>query len=98
MNEQDPSILLPEITGVASLKKKAGWSAILLGGLGVHKFLLGYKRAGMIMLLVSLVGWIFFALPSLVMMVIGIVEGIIYLSKSDADFAATYLRGRREWF
>jgi hypothetical protein len=27
-----------------------------------------------------------------------VVEGIIYLSKSDADFAETYLRHRREWF
>jgi TM2 domain-containing membrane protein YozV len=85
-------------TDIAGLKRKAGWSAILLGGLGVHKFLLGYKRAGTIMLAAGLIGWIFFALPSLIVMVIGIIEGIIYLCKSDADFAATYVQGRREWF
>lgn len=82
----------------STLKKKAGWSAILLGGLGVHKFILGYRRAGTIMLIASLVGWVLFALPSIIVMIIGIIEGVIYLSKSDADFAATYVRGRREWF
>ncbi len=83
---------------VAALKKKVGWAAILLGGLGVHKFMLGYRRAGTIMLLVGLFGWVPFALPTLAVMIVGVIEGIIYLSKSDADFAATYLRGRREWF
>ncbi len=83
---------------ISVLKKKAGWSAILLGGLGVHKFMLGYRTAGLIMLIGSLVGWILFALPSIVVMIIGIIEGIIYLRKSDADFATTYVQGRREWF
>jgi TM2 domain-containing membrane protein YozV len=83
---------------ISILKKKAGWSAILLGGLGVHKFILGYKRAGTIMLVAALIGWILFALPSIIVMIIGIIEGIIYLSKSNADFAATYVQGRREWF
>jgi TM2 domain-containing membrane protein YozV len=85
-------------SGISTLKKKAGWSAMLLGGLGVHKFMLGYRSAGTIMLVAGLVGWIFFALPTLVVMLIGIIEGILYLRKSDADFAATYVQGRREWF
>jgi TM2 domain-containing membrane protein YozV len=83
---------------ISTLKKKAGWSAILLGALGAHKFLLGYKRAGTIMVAASLIGWILFALPSIIVMIIGIIEGVIYLRKSDADFAATYVQGRREWF
>lgn len=29
---------------------------------------------------------------------IGLVEGILYLSKSDAEFYRTYLAGRKEWF
>jgi hypothetical protein len=32
------------------------------------------------------------------MALIGLIEGIIYLSKSDADFVQTYVRNRREWF
>ncbi len=87
-----------DTSDISVLKKKAGWSAILLGGLGVHKFMLGYRTAGFIMLAASLIGWILFALPSIVVMIIGIIEGIIYLRKSDADFATTYVQGRREWF
>ncbi len=83
---------------IAALKKKAGWCAILLGGLGIHKFILGYNRAGTTMLVIALVGWIFFAVPLLVISLIALIEGVIYLRKSDADFAATYVQGRREWF
>jgi TM2 domain-containing membrane protein YozV len=91
----------PPVTGAAdvgALKRKAGWSAILLGGLGVHKFILGYPRAGTIMLVTALVGWVFFAVPLLVISLIGVIEGIIYLRKSDADFSSAYVQGRREWF
>ena len=31
-------------------------------------------------------------------MIIGIVEGVIYLSKSDEDFYETYVVGKKEWF
>ena len=98
MNASASSPSALDTTDISTLKKKAGWSAILLGGLGVHKFILGYKRAGTIMLIASLVGWVLFALPSIIVMLIGIIEGIIYLRKSDADFAATYVQRRREWF
>jgi hypothetical protein len=30
--------------------------------------------------------------------VVGIIEGVIYLSKSDADFYQTYVVGKRSWF
>ena len=81
-----------------NLRKKVGWCAILLGALGVHKFMLGYKRAGWIMLTIGLLGWFPFAIPTLIICIIGAIEGIIYLSKSDAEFEETYLRGKREWF
>ena len=32
-----------------------------------------------------------------VMHVIGIVEGIIYLTKSDEDFVRTYVQGQKGW-
>ena len=72
-----------------SKKVVAGILAILLGGLGVHKFFLGNTVAGIIMLVLSCTG-----IPAL----IGLIEGIIYLTKSDAEFDAIYVQGAREWF
>ncbi len=79
----------------ASRKIAAGICGILLGSLGVHKFILGYTGAGLIMLLVSLLTC-FMAAP--IISLLGLIEGIIYLTKSDAEFVATYVDGRREWF
>ena len=84
-------------------KIAAGICGILLGWLGVHKFILGYTGAGLIMLLVSILAPIitcftFGFLGSSVMWIIGIIEGIIYLTKTDDDFVRTYVDGRREWF
>ena len=68
-------------------KVAAGVLAILLGGLGIHKFYLGYSKEGGIMLAVWLVGLIFtLGIASGVMGVIGLVEGILYLTKSDEEF------------
>jgi TM2 domain-containing membrane protein YozV len=83
---------------ITAFRWKVGLAAILFGALGVHKFMLGYKKAGTIMLLVGVLGWFPFAIPTLLVGLVGIVEGIIYLRKSDAEFAATYLRKKREWF
>ena len=79
----------------ASTKIPAGVFAILLGSLGIHKFILGYTGAGLIMLLVSLLSCFILA-P--IMHLIGVIEGIIYLTKSDPDFVRTYVDGRRDWF
>ena len=79
----------------ASSKIPAGVFGILLGSLGIHKFILGYTGAGLIMLLVSVLTCF---ILSPVMHIIGLIEGIIYLTKSDQDFVKTYVDGRREWF
>lgn len=79
----------------ASSKIAAGICGILLGSFGVHKFILGYTGAGMIMLLVTLLTC-FLASP--IISIIGLIEGIVYLSKSDAEFVRTYVEGRKEWF
>lgn len=73
----------------------AGVCGILLGSFGVHKFVLGYVGPGLIMLLVTLLtcGW-----GATVMGVIGLIEGILYLTKSDAEFTRIYVHGRRSWF
>ena len=79
----------------ASNKIVAGIFGILLGGLGIHKFILGYTGAGLTMLLISVLSCgIFYP----VMHIIGLIEGIIYLAKSDDDFVRTYVDGRQSWF
>lgn len=92
----DPGQPLPPGPAEASSKKlAAGICGILLGALGVHKFVLGYNTPGLIMLLISVLSCGFLAvIPS----IIGIVEGIIYLTKSDEDFYRTYMVGKKEWF
>ena len=73
----------------------AGILGIVLGALGIHKFLLGYQKEGIIMLVVSLIS---FGYLAGLMALIGLVEGIIYLTKSDEDFYQTYQVGKRPWF
>ena len=93
-----PTITPPSSTSNprASNKLPAGVCGILLGGLGVHKFILGYTGPGLVMLLVSVLG--FCLGGAAVMHIIGIVEGILYLSKTDDEFVRTYVDGRKEWF
>ena len=83
------------IAARASNKIAAGICGILLGGMGIHKFILGYTQAGLIMLLVNILTCGF---GGIVMHVIGIIEGIIYLTKSDEEFVRTYVDGHKEWF
>jgi TM2 domain-containing membrane protein YozV len=79
----------------ASKKIPAGILGILLGGLGIHKFILGYTKEGVIMLLVTLLT---FGIGAGIMAIIGLIEGIIYLTKSDEDFVSTYITGKKGWF
>ncbi|MFP4259517.1 MAG: TM2 domain-containing protein [Opitutales bacterium] len=79
----------------ADKKILAGILGIVLGALGIHKFVLGYTKEGVIMLLVSILTLGLFAW---VMGLIGLVEGIMYLTKSDEEFVATYIDGKKGWF
>ncbi len=81
----------------AEKKIPAGICGILLGALGVHKFILGYTMQGIIMLLVTLLGGIL-VLPAMIMGVIGLIEGILYLVKSDEEFVNTYITNKKGWF
>ena len=95
---------------VSRIKVIAGVLGILLGGFGIHKFVIGAVVPGVIMLVVTLlgtclfvgVGWLMIGLPCglgpAAMGIIGFVEGILYLTKSDEDFNRIYLVGKRGWF
>jgi TM2 domain-containing membrane protein YozV len=78
---------VPEDT--ASKKMVAGLLGILLGGLGIHKFYLGFTTAGVIMILLACTG---------ISGIIGLIEGIIYLTKSDEDFHRDYVVNEKQWF
>ena len=74
----------------AEKKIAAGICGILLGGLGVHKFILGYTKQGILQILLNIacgLGALF-----------GLIEGIIYLTKSDEEFVATYITNKKGWF
>jgi len=73
-------------------KLVAGLLAIVLGMFGIHKFFLGYTREGIVMLLVTILTFFLLAwIPA----VVGIAEGIIYLTMTDQEFDTTHSRGRR---
>lgn len=91
-------------------KTTAALLGIFLGGIGIHKFYLGYTTPAIIMLCIQLVclflgiigsifivGFVFF-LGCFAMWIISLIEGIMYLSKSDADFDAVYVVGNKPWF
>ena len=83
------------LTEASNKKLAAGLLAIFLGSLGVHKFVLGYNTAGLIMVLVTVLTC---GVAGFVMGVIGIIEGIIYLTKTPQEFELTYLQNSKEWF
>ena len=72
-------------------KVVAGILGIVLGCFGAHKFYLGYQKEGIIQLIVSVVTC---GLGG----IIGFVEGIIYLTKSDEEFYQTYQVEKKPWF
>lgn len=90
-------------SGGENKKLLAGILAIVLGSLGVHKFILGYQKEGFILLGISVAAWLLSCLAVGLLFiwipyVIGLIEGIIYLTKSDEEFYNTYQVGRKPWF
>ena len=85
--------------GAENKKILAGILAIILGGFGIHKFILGYNKEGIILLAVTLVlGALTCGIAASATWIIGLIEGIIYLTKSDEEFYNTYQVGRKPWF
>ncbi len=96
---QDPTNSSTNEIRMSDFKKKvqscrvlAGVFGIVLGGLGVHRFIIGDVSGGIKRILLNFLcgaGGL-----------IGLIEGIIYLTKSDEDFIETYQipRKRKAWF
>ncbi len=82
--------VINEVSG-ENKKMLAGILGILLGSFGVHKFILGYTKEAIIQIVITFVtcgaGGI-----------VGFIEGIIYLTKSDEEFYQTYQVGKKPWF
>jgi TM2 domain-containing membrane protein YozV len=76
-------------------KIAVGICGILIGALGIHKFILGYTTEGLIMLLVTVLTC---GIAGFIMGIIGLIEGITYLTKSDSEFESTYILGKKGWF
>ncbi|MEE2947843.1 MAG: NINE protein [Verrucomicrobiota bacterium] len=80
-------------------KTTAGILGILLGALGIHKFYLGFNTSGLIMCLVSIVaGILTCGIATIPMSIIGLIEGIMYLTKSDDEFYQLYGVEKKGWF
>ncbi len=89
--------------GGENKKVLAGILAIIFGSLGVHKFILGYQKEGIILLVATVIGYatMCFVIGGFIVMatvIIGIIEGIIYLTKTDEEFYNTYQVGSKPWF
>lgn len=83
-----------KLDGVEKKENKrllAGLLGIFLGAFGVHKFVLGYTKEGIIQIILSVVSCGFLGM-------IGFCEGVVYLMKSDEEFYQTYQVGRKPWF
>jgi TM2 domain-containing membrane protein YozV/RNA polymerase subunit RPABC4/transcription elongation factor Spt4 len=82
--EMCPECGAEQIVGAAGDKSRvaAGVLGILLGGLGAHRFYIGDTKMGVLYLC-----FFWTAIP----MIAGIIEGIIYLTKSDVEFQREYV-------
>lgn len=106
----------PSLTPAVPVERKktkiaAGLLGLFLGGLGIHKFYLGYTEEGAILLFANLFGILisavegdvyssvnFGAAISGTVMLVVIIEGIMYLVKNDDAFQRIYVENKRAWF
>lgn len=83
----------PDFHSFVGKKVAAGVTAIVLGPLGIHKFILGLTTGGVSMLLLCLL-----VVPIPFLSIVGFVEGLLYLTKTDDAFYRDYAVARKQWF
>lgn len=71
----------PNVGGMSQKRLAAALFAFFLGAFGIHKFYLGQVGMGILYLLFCWTG---------IPLIVGFIEGIIYICTSDADFTAKY--------
>jgi len=81
----------------------AGLMGIFFGYLGIHKFILGYTNEGIILAAIFIISFplmciIVGAFTIYIPIIIGFIEGIIYLTKSEEEFYQTYQANKKAWF
>jgi TM2 domain-containing membrane protein YozV len=69
----------------------AGVMGVVLGGLGIHRFVIDDVKGGILRIVITVCTC---GLGNL----IGLIEGIIYLTKSDEEFVRTYQVEKKAWF
>lgn len=68
-------------------------SVFCVGWIGAHKFMLAYDKEGLTSLLLSLL-----CIPAAIFNIVALIEGILYLTKSDEEFYQTYMAQKKGWF
>jgi len=91
MSDPMPPQGLPHRPPVESKRIIAGVLGIVLGGLGIHRFVLEDPGGGILRIVITLV-------TCGAGSVIGLIEGIIYLTKTDEEFIQVYQVDRKAWF
>lgn len=91
---EEPTSFPPPPADWESNRQTVGLLAILMGWLGIHKFVTGNTTPGLIMLLVTILTC---SSLSPVVWALGIFEGIKYLRMSDAEFYQTYIVEKKGW-
>jgi TM2 domain-containing membrane protein YozV len=83
-------------------KVAAGLLAIFLGSLGIHKFYLGFTGPGLVYLLINTIGFaitgVLLCIPNMILGMMALIEGIIYLTRSDEEFEQLYVVQKKKWF
>ncbi len=81
----------PPYNPADSKRTTAGILGILIGGLGIHRFILGDSTGGILRIVITLV-------TCGAGSIIGLIEGIIYLTKTDEQFYQEYIVQQKKWF
>ena len=89
----------PMQSNVTSQRVLCGVMALILGSLGIHRFILGDVLGGILRIVIVVAGFFFCCgMGQLIGVLIGLIEGIIYLTKSDEEFIRIYQVGKKGWF
>ena len=86
-------------SNVNGTKLAAGICGILFGAFCIHKFIAGLAGPGVAMLFITILGsGLTCGTSGAIMWLFGVIEGIIYLTRTDDQFYNDYLVGKKGWF